>query len=59
MIGDYPAFQDMPVDDLVRLMMACSMSNDPTDKAFAKACREEIKRRKPDRSTAAPHEGGK
>ena len=50
MIGDYPALKDMPLADLTALMMACALSHDRTDQEFAKACREEIKRRKPEPS---------
>jgi hypothetical protein len=37
----------MSTADLVELMLACGMSSDPSDKEFAKACRDEIARRKP------------
>jgi len=33
-------------------MLACGMSNDPTDKAFAKACRDELAKRKPEKKDA-------
>lgn len=42
-----PDLSETPTQDLCGLMLACSLSNDPTDKAFAKACRDEIARRKP------------
>jgi len=41
-----PDLSDMPVSDLVPLMLACSMSNDKSDQAFARACRDEIARKK-------------
>lgn len=42
-----PDLADIPESDLCALMMACSMSDDPTNKAFAKACRDELAKRKP------------
>lgn len=41
-----PDLSDMPTDDLVALMCGCSYSHDPSDKSFAKACRDEIAKRK-------------
>ena len=42
-----PDLSDMPINDLCGLMLACSMSKDKSDQLFAKACRDEIARRKP------------
>lgn len=41
-----PDLSDMSTIELCALMMACGMSNDPSDKAFVKACREELAKRK-------------
>lgn len=45
---ELPDLSDMPELDLVMLMGQCGRSNDPSDKAFAKACRDELARRKPE-----------
>src|SRR5690606_14881707 len=58
MIGDYPALKDMPTNELATLMMACTLSRDPLDKVFAKACREELKRRKPSPIAAVERDKG-
>jgi len=42
-----PDLSHMSVDDLAALLIGCSMSNDATDKQFAKFCRDEISKRKP------------
>ena len=39
--------------DLCRLMFVTGLSNDPSDKAFCKACRDELARRKPAPGSAA------
>ena len=44
---EMPDLSDVPTSDLVLLMGSCAQSNDLTDKEFAKACRDEIARRKP------------
>jgi hypothetical protein len=49
MSTETPDLSDVPTDDLAGLLLACAMSNDPSDRAFAKACRDEIARRKPSR----------
>lgn len=56
---DFPAFDDMTTDELVTLMLGCSLSPDPSDKEFAQACREEIKRRKPQTSPSDILDGGR
>jgi len=43
-----PDLSDMSTDDLCDLMLACWMSNDKSDRVFAKACRDEIAKRKPE-----------
>lgn len=47
MTDETPDLSGVPTGDLPALLIACAMSNDPSDKAFAKACRDEIARRKP------------
>ena len=42
-----PDLSDMPTPDLCELMQACGISNDPSDKMFVKACRDELAKRKP------------
>lgn len=49
MTYEAPDLSQTPTDDLCQLMMACAMSPDPSDKQFAKACRDELARRKPER----------
>ncbi|MES2973340.1 MAG: hypothetical protein V4757_07010 [Pseudomonadota bacterium] len=46
-----PDLSDMSTDDLCAMMLACGMSNDRSDRDFAKACRDELARRKPQHST--------
>ena len=46
-----PDLSDVPTPDLVGMMAACGQSNDPSDKEFAKFCRDEIAKRKPAAST--------
>ena len=41
-----PDLSEVPTPDLVEMMVACAMSGEPSDKEFAKFCREEIKKRK-------------
>jgi len=43
-----PDLSHTPTQDLCMLMMDCSMSDDPSDKMFAKACRDELAKRKAD-----------
>ena len=38
---------DMPTPDLCNLLLACGMSNDPSDRMFVRACRDELTKRKP------------
>lgn len=45
---DKPDLSHMTTMELVMLMGACGRSEDQSDKDFAKFCREEIKRRKPE-----------
>ena len=45
-----PDLSDMTTDDLCGLMLACGLSDDESDKAFAKACRDEIAKRKPEKT---------
>lgn len=45
-----PDLSDTPTPDLCALMMACGMSKDPSDKMFAKACRDELAKRNPDKN---------
>lgn len=42
---EQPDLSHMPTPELVMLMAACGSSDDPSDKEFAKACRDEIARR--------------
>ena len=42
-----PDLSDMSNADLCQLMLVCGMSNDKSDQMFAKACRDELARRKP------------
>ena len=42
-----PDLSDMTNDDLCSLMLVAGFSNDPSDKAFSKACRDELAKRKP------------
>lgn len=41
-----PDVSHMTKDDLCALLLTCGMSNDPSDRVFAKACRDELARRK-------------
>lgn len=41
-----PDLSDTPTNDLCALMLVCGMSNDPSDKMFVKACRDELAKRK-------------
>jgi hypothetical protein len=34
--------------ELIALMMACGLSDDPSNRMLAKACRDELAKRKPD-----------
>jgi len=43
-----PDLSMMSNDDLCALMLATGSSNDPTDREFCKACRDELARRKPE-----------
>lgn len=43
---DPPDLSHMDKRDLCALLLECGMSNDPSDRAFAKACRDELARRK-------------
>jgi hypothetical protein len=49
--SDYrpPDLSHMSTDDLCQLLLMTGASHFPTDKAFAKACRDEIAKRKPSR----------
>lgn len=44
-----PDLSFMTTADLVALMGECGQSPEPSDQAFAKACRDEIARRKPEK----------
>lgn len=44
-----PDLGHMTTRELCQLMLACGSSNDPSDKAFVKACRDEIAKRKPEK----------
>jgi hypothetical protein len=44
----FPALREMTNFELVMLMGQCGKSDDPSDKAFAKACRDELASRKPE-----------
>lgn len=46
MAFETPDLSNVPTSDLTGLMLACAMSDDPSDKALVKACRDEIARRK-------------
>jgi len=48
-----PDLSHMSNDDLCALMLACGLSNDPSDRAFVKACRDELAKRKPEPKSAA------
>ena len=48
-----PDLSNMTTDDLCGLMLACGLSDDKSDKAFAKACRDEIAKRKPEKTANA------
>jgi len=48
-----PELDHMSTHDLCWLMLACGLSEDPSDKAFVKACRDELAKRKPETSCAA------
>ena len=54
-----PDLSHTPTSDLAAMMIVCGMSNDPSDKQFAKFCREEISRRKPDQPNAAKEQEAK
>ena len=41
-----PDLTSMSSDDLCTFMIACGMCEDPSDKAFVKACRDELAQRK-------------
>lgn len=41
-----PDLSHMDKNDLCALLLACGMSDDPSDRVFAKACRDELARRK-------------
>jgi len=43
-----PDLTNMSSDDLCAFMIACGTSEDPSDKAFVKACRDELAQRKPE-----------
>jgi len=54
-----PDLSMMSNDDICALMLATGMSNDPSDKAFCKACRDELAKRKPQPPAALrPYQGG-
>jgi hypothetical protein len=46
-----PDLSEVSTQDLIGMMLGCGLSNDPSDKQFAKFCRDEIAKRKP---TAPP-----
>lgn len=41
-----PDLSDISTDDLAYLMIECGLSRDKSDQMFAKACRDEIAKRK-------------
>lgn len=41
-----PDLSCMDKDGLCAMLLMCGMSSDPSDRAFAKACRDELARRK-------------
>lgn len=43
-----PPLADMDTSDICSLMLACGMSADKSDREFARTCRDELKRRKPE-----------
>lgn len=51
---EQPDLSDMSSDDLCAMMLGCGMSNDPSDQAFVKACRDELAKRKPETNTVEP-----
>ena len=46
-VYEAPDLSFMSAADLVTLMGECGRSDDSSDKAFAKACRDELSKRKP------------
>lgn len=42
-----PDLSDVPTADLCDLMLVCAFNNDPSDRFFAAACRDETAKRKP------------
>ena len=48
-----PDFSETSTDDLCGMMLACGASEDESDKMFAKACRDEIAKRKPGKTANA------
>ncbi len=48
-----PDLSSVPTQDLCGLMLACALSDDKSDREFAKACRDEIARRKPSETKEA------
>lgn len=47
-----PDLSGMDNDTLCAMLILCGRSDDPTDKAFAKACRDQLAKRKPEMRTA-------
>ena len=43
-----PDLSGMDSDGLCAMLLMCGRSSDPTDRAFAKACRDELAKRKPE-----------
>lgn len=43
-----PDLSHTSTDDLCDMMLLCGKSEDPSDKAFVRFCRDEIARRKPE-----------
>lgn len=41
-----PDLSHMTTDELCQLMIVCAMSNEQSDRDFAKACKDEIAKRK-------------
>lgn len=51
---DRPDLTQTSTDDIVVMLMTCGLSRDPDDQAFAKACRDELARRKPQSRPVTP-----
>jgi hypothetical protein len=43
-----PDLSETPISDLCEMLIACGLSNHESDVFFAKCCRDEIARRKPE-----------